>query len=590
MDTVAASRRNHTSKKGNKENAQPANETKSLIRRGISKPPLKAPLQPKGKEKDQTTTKSGLLKASTRQTDGKLTSTVAVKNITLKKVEKVAPAPQSHAFTSTQASKHKKLAAEAPKPPTAAPSSKPAPGMYKGRIIQSKIGSIWKSSSSLNSEDAKPSAPKTTNQRVGNLTKSRITPAAGCSTQKPVPPRSKTVSDGATKPASRPVASRPPTGFSSARPPTRTVPTAIRSRNATAGPTKRCGTLISKPTIPATDRKASKPPVCSTLSQYRRAAETEEQKKAKLAEWLASKGKNLKRPAMVTRPPTKTKAPARPEDHLKPQPEPQPEPEPAAQCNPEPEPEPSLDTHEPSSTSADERVENQEPDVTQKNPTPEIMNTTLDLLENSDVDLSINPAEGVDDIVINLCEALEAMETPSCCNDEPPQVTDECNDVEVVDELKDENKQEEVMDEKPEDVVEKTEEEADEQELEDSLEEVDSDDDVMESTSAVRDASVVKYSVKTTPYLQSVKKTIADEVGTGSSRRKSNISDVKFLTPVRRSSRIQRKSSRLPTMLVDHDPCVSSLAELVKLDDNPNAYIYRKNPALLEDLPDEPRV
>ncbi|KAG7240918.1 hypothetical protein INR49_026216 [Caranx melampygus] len=96
----------------------------------------------------------------------------------------------------------------------------------------------------------------------------------------------------------------------------------------------------------------------------------------------------------------------------------------------------------------------------------------------------------------------------------------------------------------------------------------------METTPPMEGASEIKYSVKTTPYLQSVKKLIEDEVST--SRRKSNIKDLKFLTPVRRSSRIQRKSSQLPTMLVDHDPCVSSLAELVKLNDDANAYIYRK--------------
>lgn len=86
----------------------------------------------------------------------------------------------------------------------------------------------------------------------------------------------------------------------------------------------------------------------------------------------------------------------------------------------------------------------------------------------------------------------------------------------------------------------------------------------------------------------SVKKTITEDVSRSTSRRKSNIKDLKFLTPVRRSCRIERKSSRLPTMLLDHDPCVSSLAELVKLDDSPNAYICRKNPALMEDLPDQP--
>ena len=37
-------------------------------------------------------------------------------------------------------------------------------------------------------------------------------------------------------------------------------------------------------------------------------------------------------------------------------------------------------------------------------------------------------------------------------------------------------------------------------------------------------------------------------------------------------------------MVLDHDPCVTSLAELVQLDgdDDANAYIYRRNPALLE--------
>lgn len=88
-------------------------------------------------------------------------------------------------------------------------------------------------------------------------------------------------------------------------------------------------------------------------------------------------------------------------------------------------------------------------------------------------------------------------------------------------------------------------------------------------------------------FLFSVKKTIEGEASASVSKRKSNIKDLKFLTPVRRSCRIERKSSHLPSMLLDHDPCVTSLAELVKLDDDPNAYIYRKNPALAEGLPDQ---
>lgn len=91
------------------------------------------------------------------------------------------------------------------------------------------------------------------------------------------------------------------------------------------------------------------------------------------------------------------------------------------------------------------------------------------------------------------------------------------------------------------------------------------------------------------PFLScSVKKTIEDEASASGSRNKSAIKDLKFLTPVRRSCRIQRNSSQLPGMLADHDPCVSSLAELVQLDDDTNAYIYRRNPALLGDLPDHP--
>lgn len=66
---------------------------------------------------------------------------------------------------------------------------------------------------------------------------------------------------------------------------------------------------------------------------------------------------------------------------------------------------------------------------------------------------------------------------------------------------------------------------------------------------------------------------------------KSSIKELKFLTPVRRSSRIHRNSSRLPDMLNEHDPCVSSLAQLELLDSH--AYVYRKNPALLQHLPDQ---
>ncbi len=118
----------------------------------------------------------------------------------------------------------------------------------------------------------------------------------------------------------------------------------------------------------------------------------------------------------------------------------------------------------------------------------------------------------------------------------------------------------------------------------------DSDEKMKSTTPEMAGASIVKYNVKTTPYLQKVKKIIECKTAPGSGlRRKNVIKDLKFLTPVRRSTWIQHKSSHLPGMLNDHDTCVSSLAELLQREDaDVNAYIYRKNPALLEELPDQP--
>ncbi|XP_054482185.1 cytoskeleton-associated protein 2 [Anoplopoma fimbria] len=565
-----ASRRNHNYK-GNKENAQPAYGSKSLIRRDkTSSNPLQltnnknedtkpriVPL--KVKEDQRSTSGEALKRVKTVQKEGK-GAAAAASDVKLRQTH-------SRAFLTEQIVKHKKIVAEAPKQPAAVPSSKSALGMYKGKIVQSKIGSIWKSTTSLDRADPKPSAAKTGGQRVGNVTKSRSESVAdlpGYRAQKSVQTRSKSVMDRpaqVTKPA---VASRP-AGFHSARPPARTVPTTLvstSSRNTKVAPSKGSGT--QGPKIPVTNKNVNKPAVSSSLSQYRFTMETAEERRAKLAGWLASKGKTFKRPAMTTAEPCKTRISAKPEADLKPQPQP------AALC----EPKPRMEAKKPDSEGAVLKTHSQ---------TPVIMNTTLDLLENSDVD----PQDSVDDIVINLCDVLEAMATPSRC-DELSQVTDVRSDVEMEDNkpqyecIKMEEKKE-----MPEDVEQVKEgvEESDE-----SDEEGESDDEcVTETTSQMEDASVIKYSVKTTPYLQSVKKTIQEEASTSRSRRKSNIKDLKFLTPVRRSCRIERNSSRLPSMLVDQDPCVSSLAELLKLDDNPNAYIYRKNHALLEDMSDQTR-
>ncbi|KAJ4929540.1 hypothetical protein JOQ06_018564 [Pogonophryne albipinna] len=539
MENVAVSTRNHTNKKENKENAQPAYGSKSFIR---NDKPSVTPFQLTSNKRDDTLEEHGPLKAKvdTKSTSGEAPQKVKPLQKTGRAAADVKPRQtHSRAYLSQQAVRHKKIVAEAPKPPAAVPSSKSAPGMYKGKIVQSKIGSIWKSTTSISELDTKPSAPKTQGQRVGNVTKCRSKSVAdlpGYSMQKPVPTSSKSALD----------------------------------RHAQ-------GTSTQNSKISVTDKKVNKPPVSSALSQYRFNMETAEERRAKLAEWMASKGKTFKRPARAT-----AELSAKPAADLKPKSQP------AAHSKPEPRLE-----HKPDSAAAAHCADTQGAAPTHDR-TPLIMNTTLDLLEDSNAGLPGDPQGSVDDIVLNLCDALDAMETPSKCH-EPSLVTD----VSSGSEMEDSQPEEELSKGTPEDVskqqvVEQVKHQVEESDGVETEEEVESDEDdvqrVTENTPQREGASMIKYSVKTTPYLQSVKKTIQEEARTSRSKKKNNIKDLKFLTPVRRSCRIERKSSRLPAMLMDPDPCVSSLAELVMLDGDSNAYIYRKNHALLEDLPDQPRL
>lgn len=63
----------------------------------------------------------------------------------------------------------------------------------------------------------------------------------------------------------------------------------------------------------------------------------------------------------------------------------------------------------------------------------------------------------------------------------------------------------------------------------------------------------------------------------------SAVKDLKFLTPVRRSRRIQEKENKLPKMLKDHYPCVTSIEQLGELGEETNVFIYRQNNALHKD-------
>ncbi|XP_069495919.1 cytoskeleton-associated protein 2 [Ambystoma mexicanum] len=89
-------------------------------------------------------------------------------------------------------------------------------------------------------------------------------------------------------------------------------------------------------------------------------------------------------------------------------------------------------------------------------------------------------------------------------------------------------------------------------------------------------STVIRFNVRTTPSLKSLTNNMHNQLGD------STFKDLKFLTPVRRSLRIERKSFKLPDMLHDHDPCLASLGELAELGGETHAYIFRENSALRE--------
>ncbi|XP_058526806.1 cytoskeleton-associated protein 2-like [Ochotona princeps] len=102
----------------------------------------------------------------------------------------------------------------------------------------------------------------------------------------------------------------------------------------------------------------------------------------------------------------------------------------------------------------------------------------------------------------------------------------------------------------------------------------DSASDVLTPSTEAGSSSIIKYNVSTTPYLQSAKKKMQFN------ETNSVFKELKFLTPVRRSRRIQEKTSKLPDMLKDHYPCVSSLEQLSELGNEADAFVCRPNAAL----------
>ena len=250
------------------------------------------PFQLNGNKKEENLAKDGPLKGQVKQVYTRPASEKNLKKVTVQKdgrrtaaaASDVKRKTHSQVFLSEQAVKHKKAVAQVPKPPAAAPSSKLAPGMYKGKIVQSKIGSIWKSNDTLASADLKPSAAKTESLRVGSVAKKiykSATEISGCGTQKTVTSRYKSVSDRSAQVAKPSISRCRPAGVCSTRPPTRTIPAVsatASSRNTNVAPIKASGNKTAKPRVPVMDG-VRKPAVSSSLSQYRFTMETAEERR-----------------------------------------------------------------------------------------------------------------------------------------------------------------------------------------------------------------------------------------------------------------------------------------------------------------------
>ncbi|GCC42977.1 hypothetical protein chiPu_0027016 [Chiloscyllium punctatum] len=59
--------------------------------------------------------------------------------------------------------------------------------------------------------------------------------------------------------------------------------------------------------------------------------------------------------------------------------------------------------------------------------------------------------------------------------------------------------------------------------------------------------------------------------------------EVRFLTPVRRSVRIERASASYPEGLREWDHCVTSLNQLLAVEET-ETLVYQENRALLEEM------
>ncbi|NXE35961.1 CKAP2 protein, partial [Ptilorrhoa leucosticta] len=84
----------------------------------------------------------------------------------------------------------------------------------------------------------------------------------------------------------------------------------------------------------------------------------------------------------------------------------------------------------------------------------------------------------------------------------------------------------------------------------------------------------MRYNLPTTPYLESVK--MHPEANDCSAK------DLKIVTPLRYSQRLREKMCKLPDAVKDQDPCVSSLEQLGDLESKASVFIHKQSNAVQE--------
>ncbi|XP_039601784.1 cytoskeleton-associated protein 2 [Polypterus senegalus] len=381
-------------------------------------------------------------------------------------------------------------------------------GSYRGKIVQSKI-STFRAPKTSNERNVKSEVPVTGRPEAvkAPLVKSKANVnKPDLNKKKVTTTRSKEMEPQMTNFGTKRSAENGTVG-------SRPMPLAKGNERPAVRP--KVGTKVKA--LPTKDTKnIGEPPKSQETggnikSRYAIRNETAEERRAKLAEWLASKGKTLKRPSMAGPVPSTIKK--NPKDV-------------------------------PPATPLNDHVEEEPEHSSDENKTEEHIDELCSVLSNM---LPPSKSEDVLEVQPEIMRPdFELAQPLSNKTEEQLVQADNCDVIKEEEEEDDfENKSEFETPGKMEENI-------------------------------TEEGSLIKFNVKTTPYLQSMKQMMNIDGNKGA------IKDLKFLTPVRRSQRIMRMSNQLPEMLMDHDPCIASLPELVSLGGDANAFILRQNTHLQE--------